>query len=106
MIVGLGMQGSMIDFGEHSVTETQDTTTALSLHRPPSMSSEDWHRMSRAPQDPASKPGTPEGNTVTSSAPNPKPSYCPASTYPGVSFDGSQNGSMLALPAVFGYVFL
>lgn len=97
---------------DSAATYTKDTTpTALSLHRTPSMCSEDWNRMSKMPP-PASKmqPSTPGGHTggASSLLPNPKPSYTvgtAASSVPGVSYvsyDGSNTGSMYPLPPVFG----
>lgn len=58
--------------------------------------------MSKMPES-KMQPGTPGGHTATSSVvPNPKPSTYAPSSVPGVSFDGSHTGSMLALPPVFG----
>ena len=89
--------------------DTKETaTTALSLHRPPSMCSEDWNRMYREPPPlPETQPGTPGGHTggASSYVANPKPSHTIASSVPGVSYvsyDGS-NGSMYPLPPVFGH---
>jgi hypothetical protein len=99
---GPGLQG--LHFLDEQDEATRDESTALSLHRPPSMTSEEWNNLTKGPS-PLSRmhSGTPGGHTAGSSVPNPtKPSYYAASSVPGVSFDGQSTGSMFPLPPVFG----
>lgn len=101
------LQGNLkVDLGGDDEDTTRNTTTGLGLHRPPSMTSEDWQNMSKVPP-PSYKmqPSTPGGQTYTSSVamPNPKASYYAASSVPAHSLDDSHTGSMLPLPPVFGY---